>query len=244
MASTSQRDTPELPHDAEYEPWLRVSVGPTHRIIRIFTSWLWVVGYRSRAYGQEHIPASGAFLMVPNHSSYTDPFLQVRSQPRVVRFMAKSTLFNNPLLRFIVRSGGGFPVRRGSSDVFAIELARRLLLAGQPLVMYPEGTRYRTSAPLGPARRGAARLALELDVPVLPVATWGSKRRDVYNRPWWRRPKVTTIYGPVMRFGGVPPTPENVDRVRAEIWAEVTRLYDIAREVGSRKRRPRNFRVQ
>ncbi|MCW2972092.1 MAG: 1-acylglycerol-3-phosphate O-acyltransferase [Thermoleophilia bacterium] len=234
---------PTPPTEAEYAFWVNTRVGWFHRAIRILTGWFWNHGYQLRAYGQEHIPPTGAFLMVPNHSSYTDPFVQVKGQARVVRFMAKSTLFHNPLARSVIRAGGGFPVRRGRGDVFAMELARRMLLDGQAVVMYPEGTRFRKSAPLGQPRRGAARLVLELGVPVVPVATWGNKQREVYGRAWWRRPRVTTIYGPLMRFTAGEATPERVDQVRDEIWAEVERLYDIAREVGSRPRRPRRFSV-
>jgi 1-acyl-sn-glycerol-3-phosphate acyltransferase len=237
---------PELdaePTQAAFDYWIGTKVGWFHRLIRILTAWYWDHGYRLRTYGQEHVPATGAFLMVPNHSSYTDPFVQVKGQARVVRFMAKSTLFDMPFVRGVIRAGGGFPVRRGRSDEFAMELARRMLREGQPVVMYPEGTRFRKSAELGPPRRGAERLVLELDVPVLPVATWGNKAPEVYGRPRWRRPKVTTVYGPLMRFSGLEATPENVDRVRDEIWAEVARLYDIAREVGSRPKRPRRLLV-
>lgn len=234
---------PAVPTEAEYAYWVGTRVGWFHRAIRIFTGWYWDEGYRLRAYGQEHIPAEGAFLMVPNHSSYTDPFVQVKGQSRVVRFMAKGSLFQNPFASAVIRAGGGFPVQRGQGDGFAMELARRMLHDGQAVVMYPEGTRFRTGIPLGPPRRGAARLVLELGVPVVPVATWGNKQRQLYGRPWWRRPKVTTIYGPLMQFDSSVSTPERVDQVRDEIWSEVERLYEIAREIGSQKRRPKRFQV-
>lgn len=217
--------------DCAFDEWMRLDAGRTVRITRLLTHWLWDHGFRLRAYGVEHVPLEGAFLMVPNHSSYLDPFLQVRGQPRIVRYMAKAPLFDMPLVGRFVRAGGAFPVRRGESDGFAMELARRLLADGQPVVMYPEGTRFRTSAELGPPRRGAARLALESGVPVIPVASWGAKERAVHSRPWWRRPRVTVVYGEPLRFDGLEPTPENVDRVRDEIWEQVGRLYERAREL-------------
>jgi len=235
--------TPQVaPTEAEYAFWVNTRVGWFHRLIRIFTSWLWDFGFRLRSYGQENIPAEGAFLMVPNHSSYTDPFVQVKGQHRVVRFMAKGSLFKNPVARAVIRAGGGFPVQRGQGDTFAMDLARRMLADGQAVVLYPEGTRFRKSAPLGPPKRGAARLALELGVPVLPVATWGNKEPHIYGRPAWRRPKVTTVFGPLMHFEGGD-TPADVDRVRDEIWAEVERLYAVAQEIGERSPRPRRARI-
>ncbi|MCW2924075.1 MAG: 1-acyl-sn-glycerol-3-phosphate acyltransferase [Thermoleophilia bacterium] len=205
------------------------------RPFRILTSWYWDLVYRLRAYGAEHVPAEGPFLLVPNHSSYTDPFLQVRPQPRTVRFMAKGSLFEYPVVRRIMKAGGAFPVQRGRGDAFAIELSRRILADGQPLVVYPEGTRFRRSLELGPPKRGAARLALEARVPVVPAATWGVKARELYGRPRWRRPRATVVYGEPMDFTHLEPTPENVDLVRDEIWAKVTELYERARQLDAER---------
>lgn len=217
--------------DADYDRWLDVDPRRTDRLVRALTIWLWDHGFQLHAVGVEHLPESGAYLLVPNHSSYADPFLHVRPQRRQLRFMAKSTMFEWPILKHVIAAGGGFPVRRGRGDVFAMELARRLLRAGHPVVVYPEGTRFRSSADLGPAKRGFARLALELGVPIVPAATWGVKERHVHGRPWWRRPRATTVYGEPMRFDGLEPTRVNVDRVRDEVWAQVERLYDEARRI-------------
>lgn len=217
--------------DADYEPWLQVDSGPVDRVVRVLTVWCWDHVYRLRAEGVERLPAQGAYLLVPNHSSYADPFLHARPQQRHLRFMAKSTMFTWPIVRHIMRGGGGFPVRRGKGDGFAMELARRLLRDGRAVVVYPEGTRYRDSVELGPAKRGFARLALEVGVPVVPAATWGVKRRGVYARPWWRRPRATTVYGEPISFEGLEPTPENVDHVRDVVWSRVQELYDQARAI-------------
>lgn len=231
--------------DAELDAWIRIDSNSTVRIFRILTERIWDWAFRLRSYGQEHIPESGAFVFVPNHASYLDPFLQVRGQRRLVRFMAKAQLFDLPLIRSIVKSGGGFPVRRGAGDQFAMTLAHRLLEDGQPVCVYAEGTRFRTDAELGPSRSGAARLALSARVPVVPVASWGNKPRAARGESWWppRLPRVTTLYGPVMHFEHLDETPENVAFVRDAIWREVHRLHDLARELTSRRRRPRTFAV-
>jgi len=227
--SSAPDPDPVTYEDSDYAPWLEVESDRIVRLVRLLTEWIWDHVYRLRSHGAEHIPPAGAFLMVPNHSSYIDPFVQVRGQSRVVHYMAKSSLLETPIIGRIVKAGGGFPVRRGRGDGFAIELARRLLRAGAPVVIYPEGTRYRDSIALGPARRGAARIALEMRVPVVPVATWGNKARAVYGRPRWRRPKLDTVFGEPMDFTHLDPTPENVERVRDEIWSAVTELYERAR---------------
>lgn len=234
MARTDTAPRPTYT-DADYRPWIDYETGRFDRLLRILTVWLWDHLYRLRVEGAEHIPESGAFLLVPNHSSYADPFLQARPQRRHLRFMAKSTMFQYPVVRSFMKAGGGFPVRRGQGDVFAMELARRLLDAGRPVVVYPEGTRYRSSLALGPAKRGAARLALEARVPVVPAATWGVKRRELYDRSWWRRPKTAIVYGEPMDFSHLEPTPENVERVRDEVWARVHELYERARVLAERR---------
>lgn len=230
MADQTDSETQAEHDEAQFDEWLHYDVRGERRY-RLLTEWYWDHVYRLRTYGTERIPTEGAFILAPNHSSYADPFLQARGLTRTVRFMAKSTLFEMPMLGRLVKAGGGFPVRRGAGDAFAMELSRRVLADGQPLVVYPEGTRYRQSAELGPAKRGAARLALEAGVPVVPAASWGAKRREVYGRPRWRRPRTIVVYGEPMDFSHLEPTAENVDVVRDEIWARVHELYRDAREL-------------
>ncbi|MCW2927166.1 MAG: 1-acyl-sn-glycerol-3-phosphate acyltransferase [Thermoleophilia bacterium] len=229
--STTPHSEPRTYEDADYEPWLTMKIGLLERVIRLLTLWYWNHVFRAEAHGVEHLPETGAYLMVPNHSSYADPFLQAAPQRRNLRFMAKSTMFRYPVVSHFMKGGGGFPVNRGRGDVFAMELARRLLRDGWPVVVYPEGTRYRQSAELGPAKRGAARLALETGVPVVPAATWGVKRREVYGRPRWRRPRAVTVFGAPLDFSHLELTPEHVDEVRDIVWERVHELYDEARRI-------------
>jgi 1-acyl-sn-glycerol-3-phosphate acyltransferase len=235
---TTSSSAAAAPTEADYDEWVQLDPGPTVKLFRLATHWSWDHVFRLKSYHAERIPDDGPVLLVPNHSSYTDPFTQIRGQHRVVRYMAKSQLFDMPVVGRVVKAGGGFPVRRGRGDTFAMDLARRMLQEGQPVVVYAEGTRFRDSLELGPPKSGAARLALETQVPVIPVASWGSKRRELYGRRRWQRPKVTTLYGNVMRFDGIEPTPENVERVRDEIWAAVQALYtEVEALAKSRERR-------
>jgi 1-acyl-sn-glycerol-3-phosphate acyltransferase len=229
-------DTAPAHADAEFAPWVGHESRRVERVIRILTEWWWDHVYRLRAYHVDRLPESGAFLLVPNHSSYADPFLHARPLTRRLRFMAKASMFEYPVMRQVMVGGGAFPVRRGKGDTFAIELARRLLEDGQPVVLYAEGTRFRDSLELGPAKRGAARLALQAHVPIVPAATWGVKRRELYGRPRWRRPRAVVVFGEPMDFTHLEPTPENIDRVRDEVWARVHELYEQARELAAERR--------
>lgn len=233
----------DSPDDEAIRRWVEADGRFTHAIVRVIITPIFYIGFRLRSFGQEHIPPTGGFLLCPNHSSWWDPFLQGLGQRRIIRFMGKAQVFGWPLVGRIAAAGGAFPVHRGQGDQAAIEIARRIVSSGEPVVIYAEGTRFRADEHLGPARRGVARLAIETGVPVIPCATWGAKPRSARGERGvpWRLPKVTTVYGPPLSFAGLELTQENVDRVRDEIWAEVHRLYGIARDL--HRRRPFRYRV-
>ena len=162
--------------------------------------------YRARAIGAEHVPRSGPVILAPNHFSQWDHFFAAVYLRRKVRFMAKSQLFSNPVIEFIFRHGGAFPIRRGHQDEEAFETVYRILDRGGCMLMYPEGGRSRSGG-LGEPRPGVGRIALESGVPVVPVAIHGS----LGVRGWrkLRFPKVTVQFGEPMRFDVVPaPTRE------------------------------------
>jgi 1-acyl-sn-glycerol-3-phosphate acyltransferase len=136
--------------------------------------------YRLRARGQANLPASGGYVLACNHFSSFDPWpLGMPLWPRRwLRFMAKSELYWWPL-RLVLDNAGAFPVRRGVGDVEAIKTAVRLAQEGNVVVMFPEGTR-RSKGLLKKhqprARSGAARIALEAGVPLVPAAIAGTDR--------------------------------------------------------------------
>jgi 1-acyl-sn-glycerol-3-phosphate acyltransferase len=135
--------------------------------------------FRLRARGVEHLPA-GPFVLAANHTSNFDPWpLGLPLFPRrFLRFMAKSELFWFPL-SLVIRAGGGFRVRRGEGDVEAIETAVRLCREGHVVVMFPEGTRRRKGMRKRRQARwhsGAARIAIEAAVPLVPAAIGGADR--------------------------------------------------------------------
>jgi 1-acyl-sn-glycerol-3-phosphate acyltransferase len=90
--------------------------------------------------------------------------------------MAKKELFKNPLLGWIIRSGGSFPVNRGEGDAWALAQAGRVLDDGAILFMFPEGTRSKKKAALKRGKVGAVKLALEYQVPIVPAAIWGTEK--------------------------------------------------------------------
>jgi 1-acyl-sn-glycerol-3-phosphate acyltransferase len=129
--------------------------------------------------GAEHMRRSGGVLLVMNHVSHIDPPVDavfVHRNGRVPRFLAKESLFSTPVFKYLIRGAGSIPVaRRSAGAANSLSAANDALRAGRLVVIYPEGTI--TKDPTGwpmRSRTGAARLALENDVPVLTVARWGT----------------------------------------------------------------------
>ena len=125
--------------------------------------------------GREHVPSTGPFILCANHMHYFDIIFFGRDTPRFPHFMAKRELYKNPLFGWYIRMLGSFPVSRGEGDVWALRQAGRVLEAGKPLFIFPEGTRSGHKAQLRRGKLGAVRLALKYEVPVVPAAIWGTE---------------------------------------------------------------------
>ncbi|MDT7630972.1 MAG: hypothetical protein QOI50_2902 [Pseudonocardiales bacterium] len=184
--------------------------------------------------GGEHLP-EGGFLLAVNHLSFTDPIVDtafVLAHRRVPRYLAKSELWQTPVVRRVLAGGGHIPVHRGGSGAAgayrdAVEAVRR----GECVVVYPEGTY--TRHPEGwPMRglNGVARVALESGRPVIPVAQWGNQQLlplgSVWPRVLPRRSVRVLAGGPVdlSRFSGAPLTRKNLTAATAEIMTAITEL--------------------
>ena len=153
---------------------------PVYNVVAAL-SWPLVYGlYRLRVRGRENLPLSGGFVLTCNHVSSFDPWpLGLPLWPkRWLRFMAKSELYWWPA-RWVLDNAGAFKVHRGLADVEAIETAVQLARDGHTVMMFPEGTR-RTKGLLkkheARPRSGAARIALEAGVPLVPAAVSGTDR--------------------------------------------------------------------
>jgi 1-acyl-sn-glycerol-3-phosphate acyltransferase len=197
--------------------------GWIYELVRLITTWIAIFLYRERAIGTENVPADGPAIVAPNHFSNMDHFFAGAYLRRKMQFMAKSQLFGNPILNYIFRIGGVFPVRRGHHDDEAFKTAHAILARGNCVLMYCEGGRSRTGK-LGEARAGVGRLALESGVPVVPTAIHGS----LGVRKWrkLRFPKVTIHYAQPITFDRVAePTRSQQLEAAERIFAPVREMY-------------------
>jgi len=162
-------------------------------VLLALASWPVLHGlFRLRATGKEHLP-EGGYVLAANHNSNFDPWpLGVPLFPRrFLRFMGKSELFWTPLKQ-IATAAGAFPVRRGERDTVALETATRLCREGHIVVMFPEGTRRKKGMRKrfeARAHSGAARIALDAEVPLVPAGIVGTDRLG-------RFAQVRVAYGP------------------------------------------------
>ncbi|HKU56960.1 MAG TPA: lysophospholipid acyltransferase family protein [Gaiellaceae bacterium] len=136
--------------------------------------------FRLRARGRENLPALGGYVLACNHISNLDPWpVGLPLYPRRwLRFMAKAELYWWPAT-YVLDGAGAFPVHRGLADVEAIETAVQLARDGHVVVMFPEGTRREkglVKRHQARPRSGAARIALEAGVPLVPCAVAGTDR--------------------------------------------------------------------
>ena len=175
-----------------------------------------LVYFRMRRIGMEHVPKDGAVIIAANHRSFMDPWVIGMMLRRPVYYVAKTELFHRRLRAWLLSSLGAFPVDRGNGDRDAMDAARRILERGDVVVIFPEGTRTRPG-PLGPPKRGVGRLALETGAPVVPVALIGT---EAIRRGWRIRPhKVSIRAGRPLRFPKVDePSPQLARAVTERIW--------------------------
>ena len=157
----------------------------------ILKPWL-AAWFRWSIEGLDNLPRSGPAIVAFNHISYLDPFVAayvLDAARRRPRFLAKSELFQDKRIAWILKGTRQIEVRRGTRDApIALDQALESLERGEAIVVVPEGT-VTTDPELRPmaGRSGAARLAVTSGAPVVPAALWGTQNiwPKGYAKHWW-----------------------------------------------------------
>jgi 1-acyl-sn-glycerol-3-phosphate acyltransferase len=147
-----------------------------------------------RVKGKENITSHGPFLIVCNHLHIADPPIVAASFPLKCVFMAKDDLWQNAWSRFWVANFGAFPVRRGGVDREAVRQAEDWLKKGVSVIMFPEGGRSKT-ARLQTAFSGAAFIARQAGVPILPTSIAGTEKLRHLTWCFFHHPTITITFG-------------------------------------------------
>ncbi len=180
--------------------------------------------------GRENVPVDGAFLLAPIHRSNIDTPLVAAVTRRRMRFMGKDSLWRVRPVGWIVSALGAFPVTRGSADREALRRCVLVLEAGEPLVLFPEGTR-QSGPRVMPLFDGAAYVAVKAGVPIIPVGIGGSEGVMPKGSRMIRPRKCVVVVGEpftatVDEAGRVPRSA--VREVTERLSVELQRLYDDA----------------
>ena len=161
---------------------------------------------RPRVEGVEHVPESGPAILVSNHMAVADSFFMPLMMPRRVTFLAKREYFTGPglkgrLQKYFFSGVGQVPIDRssGAAAQAALDTGVRLLREGKLLGVYPEGTRS-PDGRLYKGKTGVARMALEADVPVIPIAMFGTDKVNPIGSKMWYPHRVTVKVGAPLDF--------------------------------------------
>ena len=140
---------------------------PLYRFAKIVPQWFARPIVPNRVRGRENVPKEGAAVLCINHMRNSDPVRIFLTCHRQVYFLAKSELFKNKFMAWVLHNVGVIPVQRGHGDVGAINLAAQHLKSGDLLGVFIEGTRSKDGS-FGQPKAGAAMLAFRYHVPVIP----------------------------------------------------------------------------
>lgn len=172
-----------------------------------------------RNYGTERVPREGGLVMAFNHFHWLDPPVFGAASPRTIYYVAKIEAHRMPGLGQLIRAFGTRSIRRGESDREAVRAMRDVVREGHALGMFVEGTRQRSGVP-GEAMPGAAMVALQEGVPVVPAAIHGTQSWRVGNfHP------VSVAWGKPMTFEGLPKGGKGYREASAQIQEEIHKLW-------------------
>ena len=187
-------------------------------IAYLFVKPIIAILFPHRVVRLENLPEGGA-LLCANHASGWDPVLIAVCLPNDSRlsFMGKDSLFRIPVLGWLIRKLGAFPVKRGGNDLVAMKTAMKALTDGRRLLVFPEGTRVAHQGDTE-AKGGVTVMATRTGTPMVPIYCGGKHK-------FLRR--TTIVFGEPYRpvIAGRRPTPEENHQAAEEILA---RIYDLA----------------
>jgi len=185
-----------------------------------------------KVYGKDRVPPAGGCVIASNHFSWLDPVVLGFACPRVIYYMAKIEAHRIPGLGAFIRAFGCFPVRRGESDREAVRTMKQIVADGHALGLFVEGTRQRSGVP-GEVQPGAAMVALQEAVPIVPVAIYGTHEWGLRNRN-----DVSIAWGEPMTLDGLPKGGKGYKEASALLQTEIRRLFDWLAEVDGLGRPP------
>jgi 1-acyl-sn-glycerol-3-phosphate acyltransferase len=190
--------------------------------------------FRLEIHGAENVPAHGPFVLAPVHRSNLDFILVSTVRRPRMRYMGKASIWKSKALGRFVSMLGAFPVHRGTADRESLRTCLEVIENGEPIVMFPEGTR-REGPTVDDLFDGPAYVAARAGVPLVPVGIGGSDIAMPVGARFIKPRKIVLVVGEPIE----PPVGDGTGRVKrrvvremtASLQTEVQRLYDAAQRL-------------
>ena len=197
-------------------------VSPLWKLAQTITRVFTTVVFDLKVFGRDNVPDEGGALMISNHQSFLDPAILGAQLRRPMSYLAKSELWHNPLLGWLITRLNAFPVRQGAGDVGAIKETIARLQEGHLLNIYPEGSRTEDGELL-PIQAGVALVIRKAKVPVIPAVVDGSFGAWPKGRKLFQRHPIRVLYGKPVQLDHLKPKEmvEVIDRTFREMLAEL-----------------------
>jgi 1-acyl-sn-glycerol-3-phosphate acyltransferase len=193
-----------------------------YSVLRKIASGLCHIGFRVHIEGKENIPKKTPYILSPIHRSNIDFFLMSSVCSTQMRFMAKDSIFKGDRLSKFFYSMGTFPVTRGKPDRESFKFAEKCLLAGDVLVLFPEGTRQHGDK-IAELFDGAALLSLRTNAPLIPIGIAGSEKAMPKGSKFIHPTKIVITIGKPVEIMKMDPG----KRIpRSQVTELTQRLYD------------------
>lgn len=226
-AAAGARDIVERHEVHSMRPWQRMVYRAIRFVLEVWCRLFW----RMEVIGRDRLPAAGPFILAPAHRSYVDFLVTGAAVPRVMRFMAKDSLWKVAWFGRFLEHMGSFPVNRERPDRSALRNCEEALTHGDPVVMFPEGRR-KEGPVVEELQEGPAWVACRYRVPIVPMALGNSDAAMPIGSKLVRPVKLRVVIGEPI-YPDVPATGRvprgKVAEVTEQLRAGVQRVFDESR---------------
>ena len=210
-----------------WPPWLSHLWYRTNHVVQLTTAML---AFSFRFAGGRHVPQTGPVLLLANHQSFLDPSIVGVTAHRDIYYLARKTLFQNPLLTLYIQSVNGVPVDQEGVAKEGLKTVIDLLHAGQAVVVFPEGERTHTGE-MQPLKPGVHLVLKRAPVPVVPIGIAGAYQSFPRRR---KRPVLSPFFLPATRgalaaVAGPPLDPQRLLQLSREEFLQT--LFDAIQAV-------------
>ncbi|MDQ4133970.1 MAG: 1-acyl-sn-glycerol-3-phosphate acyltransferase [Actinomycetota bacterium] len=205
-----------------------------YRFVRFLVQAVCRTYWRATFEGLEHVPRTGPFVLAPVHRSFIDFAIVSGVTKRRLRYMGKAELWKFRPFGALLSALGAFPVHRGAADREAFRRSLAVIEGGEPLVLFPEGTR-RYGPVVENLHEGASYVAMRAGIPIVPVGIGGSERALQKGKRLPRPTRVHVAVGPPIVPPAVgerrSPSRRAMRELSEQLRVEIQRLFDHAQSV-------------